>query len=89
MIDRTAEVDVNKDIRLGEGLYMRHLPSGRVYPYEENGAKSDDVEVFKHTAKGDVKIPKGPSPKLKAPLTRKKPSGDTVVFTNDNLAASE
>jgi hypothetical protein len=84
-----VEIDVNKGIKLGEGMYMRHIPSGRVYPYEANGAKNDDVEVFKHTAKGDIKIPKEGSKKLQAPLKKRNVSGDMVTFTNDNLAVPE
>lgn len=57
---------------LGNGKYMRHLPSGRVYPYEENGAKRDDVEVFVHSPKGDTKINKPPKAKPQGPFARAK-----------------
>lgn len=63
-------INVNKDMRLGNGKYMRHIPSGRVYPYEENGAKRDDVELFTHSPKGDTKIAKPAKPKASGPFRR-------------------
>jgi hypothetical protein len=56
--------------RLAEGgKYMRHIPSGRVYPYEVNGAKREDVEVFIHKKTGDQKLAK-PKVKPKGPFAR-------------------
>jgi len=69
LVDNSLEVGGPTVLGVG-GKYMRHLPSGRVYPYEEEGAKRDDVEVFLHTAKGDVKINKPPKPVAKGPFQR-------------------
>jgi hypothetical protein len=71
LVDNSMET--GGEMKLGFGKYMRHLPSGRVYPYEENGAKRDDVEIFVHGPKGDTKINKPPKAKPQGPFARSKP----------------
>jgi hypothetical protein len=71
LVDNSLEV--GGEMVLGTGLYMRHLPSGRVYPFEVNGAKRDDVEIFKHNAANntDIKVPKPEKKKPKGPFARR------------------
>jgi|SRR6187399_1031667 hypothetical protein len=55
---------------LAQGLYMRHLESGRVYPFEKEGAKREDVEIFRRDAQGnETKIVK-PKKVKKSPFER-------------------
>jgi hypothetical protein len=74
LVDNSMET--GGETKLGIGKYMRHIPSGRVYPYEENGAKRDDVEVFMHGPKGDTKINKPPKAKPQGPFARAKQTGN-------------
>jgi hypothetical protein len=95
LVDNSLEIGA--PTVLGQGLYMRHLPSGRVYPYEQQGAKRDDVEIFKHTADGkDVKINKPAKAKAKGPFAQRERAvgaydepADRVLTTTDNLASPE
>jgi hypothetical protein len=80
------EINVNANMKLAENAkYMRHIPSGRVYPYELNGAKRDDVEIFVHKQKGDVKINKPPKAKSKGPFQRDRASDAFDAPTSSNL----
>jgi len=94
LVDNSLEIGA--PTVLGSGLYMRHLPSGRVYPYEVNGAKRDDVEIFRHMPDGrDMKIAKPAKAKPKGPFQRERGIGaydtpaDKVLTTTDNLMAPE
>lgn len=76
--NRKALVDNSLDtggpMILGVGLYMRHLESGRVYPYEKEGAKREDVEIFRRDAAGnETKIVK-PKKVKKSPFERERAS---------------
>ena len=79
--DNSLEVGGKVILGVG-GKYMRHIPSGRVYPYQEQGAKRDDVEVFVHGPKGDTKINKPPKPKNQGPFTRAKQVDDLTGPTD-------
>ncbi len=70
-------LETGGEMVLGTALYMRHIPSGRVYPYEVNGAKREDVEIFKHNAETntDVKINKPQKAKPKGPFAREQAIG--------------
>lgn len=77
--NRKALVDNSLDIGgpmiLGVGVYMRHIESGRVYPFEREGAKREDVEIFRRDAEGnETKIPK-PKKVKKSPFERDRAVG--------------
>ncbi len=87
--NRKALVDNSLDIGgpmvLGVGLYMRHLESRRVYPYEREGAKRDDVEIFKRQADGtETLIPK-PKKEKKSPFERDRGVGAFDTPTSQRL----
>jgi len=69
LVDNSMEIGGLMVLKEG-GKYMRHLPSGRVYPFVEDGAKREDVEIFIHHAKGDQKINKPPKVKRPGPFSR-------------------
>lgn len=95
LVDNSLEVGA--PTVLGPGLYMRHLPSGRVYPFEANGAKRDDVEIFRHMPDGtDRKIVKPQKPKSKGPFAQRERGvgaydspADKVLTSTDNLMSPE
>jgi hypothetical protein len=77
--NRKALIDNSLDIGgpmvLGQGLYMRHLESGRVYPFEKEGARREDVEIFRRDAQGnETKIIK-PKKQKKSPFERNRAVG--------------
>lgn len=63
-------LDTGAPMILGVGLYMRHLESGRVYPYEKEGAKREDVEVFRRDAAGKEHLIPKPKKVKKSPFER-------------------
>jgi len=89
-------LDVGAPMILSPGKYMRHIPSGRIYPFEANGAKREDVELFSHREDGtNVKINKPPKQKNHGPFRRDELSrngfdvpGANVVIINDNTLES-
>jgi hypothetical protein len=63
-------LDIGGPTVLSVGLYMRHIESGRVYPFEREGAKREDVEIFRRDAAGnETKIIK-PKKVKKSPFER-------------------
>ncbi len=74
LIDNSRRVGGKMVLKEGT-KYMRHLPSGRVSPYEEQGAKRDDVEIFLYKKSGETKINKPPKPKRKGPFQRESGPG--------------
>jgi hypothetical protein len=67
-------LDIGGPTVLGQGLYMRHLESGRIYPFEKEGAKREDVEIFRRDAAGnETKIVK-PKKLRKSPFERDRAS---------------
>lgn len=74
LVDNSLDTGGKMVLGIG-GKYMRHIPSGRVYPYVEEGAKREDVEIFMHTAKGDVKINKPAKKKAQGPFSRDRAIG--------------
>lgn len=88
LVDNSTEI--GGPMVLGPGKYMRHTPSGRVYPFEANGAKREDVEIFVHKADGsNQRVNKPPKPVKKGPFAHREEGvgsfdrpGDAITITN-------
>jgi hypothetical protein len=78
-------MDVGGEMVLKEGVkYMRHMPSGRIYPFQAGGAKLDNVELFIYHKNGDQKVNKPVKKKPAGPFTRQAPQ-DTFEGGQDRV----
>lgn len=77
----------NKMVLAEGGKYMRHMPSGRIYIWEENGAKRDDVEAFIYHKKGSTAIKKPPKTARPGPFQRERAVGFDNPSDNVQIVA--